>query len=712
MPWLQRRRGSGLKGLTQVDLASAQDWFRTRQPIASCTAFKLAGFLRERDLIPEGRPAPVPISERVLMAHSLYLRDVRGLAPTTVTLNCKQLRFFLRFLNYDERPSIISTLQMDQIDAFLRKAAETNNRSSLAHMVSCLRGFLRHQHAQGILKRPLYLQIDTPRTYRLEQLPRARPWKQIVALLRSIDQSQPDGLRDFTMLYFVARYGLRRRELVQLTLDHIDWQNGTLQVPQSKTRQTLQLPLTDEAGAVLIHYLKSRRPSGTHRELFLRALAPTGALSSSSVSIILRKRIRLSGLELPPFGAHVLRHSLAVHLLRRGVPMNHIGNVLGHRDCESTSIYLRLAVDDLRKVGLPIPEKSRPFPLNLKRWKQKLSKVRFKTVESLSAKTGFRSFQASAIRTYLANRRALGRRFTLEEQHLRRWDDFLQRHYCKTRGIRSQMFHHWAQSMPCANPNSGRERLRIVRNFLLFYARSHPKTYVPDLATLPKPCPHALPRLVSPVEMGRILATAKQLPPSHLSPLRGQTIHLALILLFCCGLRRGELLRMRLRDFDPIQNVLRVEKTKFHKSRLIPLHASVARELKNYLILRRCRRLASDGPLIWSYPRQPAVDAHYWAQTLTSRWQHLCMVCGVIDKRGRPPRIHDLRHSFAVAALHRWYRQGVEVQAKLPHLATYLGHASTAYTHHYLHLTPDLREAASQRFHQHAPDIFGRGGDK
>ncbi|MGH7988858.1 MAG: tyrosine-type recombinase/integrase [Limisphaerales bacterium] len=712
MPWLQRRHGPVLKGLTQLDLVSAQNWFQKRQQIASCTAFKLAGFFRERNLIPEGPPASAPISERTLMAHSVYLREMRGLAPATVATCHNWLRVFLRFLKFDEHPSAIAALRMDQIDAFLRRSAKTNSRHSLQRVVACLRGFLRHQHAQGILKQPLHQQIDTPRTYRLEQLPRARPWKQIVALLRSIDQSQPDGLRDFTMLYLAARYGLRSRELVRLTLDHIDWQNGTLQVPQSKTRQTLQLPLTDETGTVLIRYLQTGRPHSKHRELFLRQRAPIGALSYSAVSMTLKKQIRLSGLELLPFSARVLRHSLAVHLLRCGVPMNHIGHVLGHRDCESTSIYLRLAVGDLRKVGLPVPAKARPATLNLQKWKQKLPKVQFQNVQSPLATAGFGSFQASAIRNYLATRRALGRLFILEEQYLRRWDDFLQRHCRHAREVLPQMFHHWAQSVPRMNANTRRERLRIVRNFLLFYARNHPKTFVPDLATFPKPCPHALPRLVSPTEMARILATAKQLPPSYSSPLRAQTIRMALILLYCCGLRRGELLRLRLRHFDASENILRVEKTKFHKSRLIPLHVSVALELKNYLALRQCQRLEPDAPLIWSNQRQPSVDARYPAQVLVTNWQYLCLVAEVIDERGRPPRIHDLRHSFAVTALHRWYRQGVAVQAKLPHLATYLGHVSPAYTHHYLHLTSDLREAASQRFHQYAPNIFGHGGDK
>ena len=207
--WLQRRRGSDLNGLTQVDLTAARGWFRTRRPDVAAATRALIKFFRERHLIPEGRPVPLPASERELQAHGAYLREMRGLAAATVLGHQIRLRFFLQFLKLDQHPTVIRSLRMDQIDTFLRQTAKTNNRFSLQHVVAALRSFLRRQHALGILKQPLHQQIDTPRTYRLEQLPRALPWAQVVALLRSIDRAKPDGIRDFTMLYLAARYGLR-----------------------------------------------------------------------------------------------------------------------------------------------------------------------------------------------------------------------------------------------------------------------------------------------------------------------------------------------------------------------------------------------------------------------------------------------------------------------------------------------------------------------
>ena len=710
---LQHLRGPSLKGLTQLDLNSAYDWFRTREAGVAGTTRALGKFLRERQLIPEGKPPPLPASERELEAHGAYLREVRGLAATTIDGHQSRLRFFLRFLKFDKRASTIRTLRMDHIEAFLRQAAKTNNRFSLQHVVASLRGFLQRKHAQGVLKQPLHQHIDTPRTYRLEQLPRALPWEQVVALLRSIDRSRPDGLRDFTLLYLAARYGLRSGELVRLTLDDIDWRAGILRVPQSKTKQTLQLPLTEEAGDVLARYLKNGRLRSEHRQLFLRRRAPAGALAHTAVHDILEYRIGRSGLELPVLGTHVLRHSFAVHLLRRGVPMREIGEALGHRDCQSTAVYLRLAVDDLRAVGLPVPNSGKPASLDPAGWKQKLPRVRTEQLRPRLTRSDFGSALAASLRNYLAIRRALGRRFAVEENILRRWDDFLQHQFRQARAVRAAMFHGWAQTMPHLTVNVRRNHLRVVRNFLLFHARNHPKTYLPDLTTFPKPCPYQRPRLVSPVEMARVLTTATRLPASPANPLRAQTIHLALALLFCCGLRRGELLRLRLRHVDATEDILRIEGTKFHKSRLVPLTKSVAQELRRYVELRRRLRLPAqpDSPLVWSR-RRPAPADGYCAEALAGNWRQLCLAVGVLDGRGRPPRLHDLRHSFAVAALYRWYQQGVEVQAKLPHLAAYLGHVCPVSTHHYLHLTPDLREAASECFHHYALKIFAHGGGK
>ncbi len=126
--WLQRRRGPDLKRLTQSDLRSAYGWFRKREPGIAGTIRALGRFFREREFIPEGKTPPLPASERALEEHGTYLRETRGLADSTIQGHLCRLRFFLRFLEFDECPSILRTLHVDRIEAFLCKAAKSNNR--------------------------------------------------------------------------------------------------------------------------------------------------------------------------------------------------------------------------------------------------------------------------------------------------------------------------------------------------------------------------------------------------------------------------------------------------------------------------------------------------------------------------------------------------------------------------------------------------------
>ena len=168
----------------------------------------------------------------------------------------------------------------------------------------------------------------------------------------------------------MATYGLRTGEVVTLTLDDVEWRAGQLRIPQRKTRGSLWLPLTDEVGTALLDYLRHGRPvlnvrrqrvpfrggpARSYRELFLRCRTPTGVLKPTAVTEAFQAWSKRSGLAIPYQGPHCLRHSYAVHLLRSGLSLKTIGDLLGHRTPESTCVYLRLAVDDLRDVALPLP---------------------------------------------------------------------------------------------------------------------------------------------------------------------------------------------------------------------------------------------------------------------------------------------------------------------------------------------------------------------
>jgi integrase len=163
------------------------------------------------------------------------------------------------------------------------------------------------------------------------------------------------GLRDYAIFLLIATYGLRSSEVVALTLDDIRWRAGSLRIHQRKTCSPLELPLTNEVLAALVKHLKRTPPPAPYRRVFLRMRAPIGELKPTAITEAFQSLVRKSGLRIPFQGPHCLRHSFAVHLLKNGTPLKTIGDILGHRTAESTSMYLRLAIEDLREVALQVP---------------------------------------------------------------------------------------------------------------------------------------------------------------------------------------------------------------------------------------------------------------------------------------------------------------------------------------------------------------------
>jgi len=153
-------------------------------------------------------------------------------------------------------------------------------------------------------------------------------------------------------------------------------------------------------------------------------------------------------------------------------------------------------------------------------------------------------------------------------------------------------------------------------------------------------------------------------------------------------------------DYNKLESTLHIRQTKFYKSRLLPINSSIADEIDGYLRARSRRKLSvsPDTALIWN---SSWGGGAYSGTSLRRSLRPLLQECGIATPKGKLPRIHDFRHSFAVNALLRWYRAGADVEVKLPLLATYLGHGSAVSTHYYLHFIEPLRTAASERFAKH-----------
>ena len=299
-------------------------------------------------------PTPTRVGTKAA-AYAAFLREVRGFVPVTAAQHAVTASRFLEQLGYETRPKRLSQIAPHDIEAFIQSSGRRISRPSLQHVVAQLRGFLRFLATEGETPIGLDVAIDTPRVYRGEQLPRSLPWETVRTLIRSIDRSSPIGRRDYAIFLLIVTYGLRSSDIAILKLDDIDWRSGQLHVSQWKTGTPLLLPLTDEVGAALAAYLRHARPRLPLREVFLRCRAPAGRIKPTAVSEAFQAWSRRSGLDIAFQGAHCLRHSLAVHLLRRGTSLKTIGDLLGHRSAEATCVYLRLSIEDLREVALPLP---------------------------------------------------------------------------------------------------------------------------------------------------------------------------------------------------------------------------------------------------------------------------------------------------------------------------------------------------------------------
>jgi len=293
--------------------------------------------------------------EKTVAEYQTFLCQVRGFAPSTLNSHG---RTALAFSEHVGGEVGLTNLTLAQIENFVRVTSNRVGRATLQHVVSELRSFLRFLSARDRAPTGLDAHIDTPCVYRNERLPRALPWETVQALLGSIDRSTPLGLRDYAMLSLITTYGLRSSEVVGLKLEDIGWRAARLCVPQRKTASPLLLPLTNDIGEILVEYLQRGRPTVRCREVFVRHRAPSGALKPTAVTEVFQAWSRRSGLEIPFQGPHCLRHSYAVHLLHLGTSLKTIGDLLGHRSAESTCVYLRLAVDDLRDVPLDLPSPS------------------------------------------------------------------------------------------------------------------------------------------------------------------------------------------------------------------------------------------------------------------------------------------------------------------------------------------------------------------
>lgn len=305
--------------------------------------------------VPQWRPAPAPPRwPSLIVEYAEYRRAHRGVAPRTLARDLDLAHRFARFLRARHRA--VPRTRVKDIDRFVDMLSARLGRRTVAGLCSSLRGFLRFLHTTGRLRRGLADCIVAPRFRTDEGPPRALPWDIVRRIIRAIPRDRPVGHRDFAMLLLMAVYGLGASEVVSLRLDDIDWHAGVLRARRLKTGVPIELPLLPAVAGALQRYLVRGRPRRvvTH-EIFVTMGLPHRRLTTSVLRHQVRKYADLAGVVAAKLGAHVFRHSHATRQIDAGAHPKVVSDILGHRRPSSTSLYVRVALQRLRSVALPVP---------------------------------------------------------------------------------------------------------------------------------------------------------------------------------------------------------------------------------------------------------------------------------------------------------------------------------------------------------------------
>lgn len=351
--WLET---SGLKASDLTDrrveefLAWQRAGGRHRSQWSRPGLLRLQDVLRHLGILAAEEPAPTGSpTDQLLASFERYLLVERGLAVGTVRGYVTHARRFLQGLSAGG----LAGLTAAEVTGAVLARADSGVSVGEAHNFVCsLRAFLRFCFVEGRLDVDLSQAALAVGGRRSSPLPRGIGQTDARALLGACDRRQALGRRDYALIILMLRLGLRAGEVARLRLDDIDWRAGELMVRGKRARED-RLPLPADVGEAITLYLRCGRPQSSRREVFLCARAPYSPIAPATVRSTVRRACRRAG--IPELGSHRLRHTAACEMVAAHVPLMRIGQVLRHRSLQSTAIYARMDVDQLRPLAKPWP---------------------------------------------------------------------------------------------------------------------------------------------------------------------------------------------------------------------------------------------------------------------------------------------------------------------------------------------------------------------
>lgn len=544
-----------------------------------------------------------------------------------------------------------------------------------------VRSFLRFASADGLIDATVLQAVPAVRSSKQVRVPSVWDPGDVARILDAIDRGNPCGKRDYAIIVLIARLGLRGVDVKRLEFADFDWPGNRLNVAQAKTGHRMQLPLLKEVGWAVIDYIRHGRPVCDCPQVFLRHTAPDRTVLRPGPSASDPAQARPGGSRAGE-RATPSRHALAAthpshpvdgarHTGRtdRRHPRSPVGAVDGR-----VSEVVAGSVDHVR----PGPGRAGAAGI------------------TMSADITM----TDAITALVAQKRAVGYKYAAEERVLARFAAFCRSEFPGLGAPDHASVEAWlaAARQRAVTPATLQTLAAPVRELARWLGRRGVPAYVLPKGALPRPGRY-VPHIYTDPELAALFTQTDRCRYCSQVPYRHWVMPVLFRTIYACGLRVSEARLLRVDDVDITTGVLQIRDAKGGKDRQAPVSTPLRVRLADYHA-HVVGRAGGD----WFFPGRAGrpltlgnIDKNFRRFLWQARISH--------GGRGHGPRVHDLRHTFAVNNLRSWFTHGQDVGALLPVLQTYMGHSSLADTAYYLRLTAESYPDITARVQQSTGDV-------
>jgi site-specific recombinase XerD len=360
LAWMMKNKRIAVEDLDEIlalKLITKTGWAKQRKNHLAFITIRFVRFLNEHGV---GKPTVKTQPAQAVWAelrgdYETYLRQQRGLSESTIDYCWYHAMQFLKF-RFGGKTGDLSKITATDITDFMTQLATRTPPARNKTLSSHLRNFFRYLFQNNLITLNLAMGIPSVAQRYGARLPRHLNPEHVERLIEAVRKDKNSGWRNYAMVLLLARLGLRPPEVIAMQIDDIDWRSGEI-IVRGKGNRHDRLPLLPDVGAALADYIRLERVTDS-RTLFVTERAPRRPFKDSQIlNAILKDAFAKTGLTVPaPYvGAHILRHSLATHLVQHGASLEEISNTLRHRSRSTTLLYVRLDIDGLRSVAQPWP---------------------------------------------------------------------------------------------------------------------------------------------------------------------------------------------------------------------------------------------------------------------------------------------------------------------------------------------------------------------